>query len=209
MGFLIVVVLALLVITAATTLERRLGVAAPLLLVVTGIGASLLPFVPAVHVEPDWILTGVLPPLLYSASVSMPAMDFRREFTAISGLSVALVVASALILGTFFAWLIPGLGLGWGIALGAIVSPTDAVAASIVKRVGVSTRVAAVLEGEPAQRRHRPGRPPRRGRRNRSLGIAVGRAGELLLLDRRRRGHRPRGRAAEPRGAGVGGGRDR
>ncbi len=149
MGFLIaVVVLALLVITAATTLGPRLGVAAPLLLVVTGIGTSLLPLVPAVHVEPEWVLTGVLPPLLYSASVSMPAMNFRREFAAISGLSVALVVASALILGLFFAWVIPGLGLGWGIALGAIVSPTDAAATPIVKRAGAPTRVATVLEGE-------------------------------------------------------------
>lgn len=148
MEFLILIVLALLVIAAATTLEPHLGLAAPLVLVVVGIGTSLLPFVPAVEIEPEWILAGVLPPLLYSAAVSMPTMDFRREFTAISGLSVVLVVVSALILGAFFAWLIPGLGLWWGIALGAIVSPTDAVATSIVERIGVSNRVTTVLKGE-------------------------------------------------------------
>ena len=148
MEFLIVVVIALLVIAAATALEPRLGLASPLVLVVVGIGASLLPFVPAVEVQPEWILAGVLPPLLYSAAVSMPAMDFRREFTSISGLSVVLVVVSALILGGFFAWLIPGLGLWWGIALGAIVSPTDAVATSIVEKIGVSNRVTTVLKGE-------------------------------------------------------------
>jgi CPA1 family monovalent cation:H+ antiporter len=145
---LIVVVLGLLAIAAATTVAPRVGVAAPLLLVLTGIGVSLLPFVPEIEVEPEWILTVVLPPLLYSAAVSMPAMDFRREFTAIRGLSVVLVVLSALILGVFFHLVIPDLSLAWGIALGAIVSPTDAVATSIVKRVGVSGRITAVLEGE-------------------------------------------------------------
>jgi CPA1 family monovalent cation:H+ antiporter len=116
--------------------------------VALGIGVSLLPSVPAVVIEPDWILAGVLPPLLYSASVSMPGMDFRREFTAIAGLSVALVVLSSIILGLFFSWIIPGLSLPWGIALGAIVSPTDAVATSIVKRLGAPPRIIAMLEGE-------------------------------------------------------------
>lgn len=142
------VVLALLVIAGATVAGPKLRVAAPLLLVLIGIGVSFLPFVPAVEVEPEWILAGVLPPLLYSSSVSMPAMDFRREFRAIGGLSVVLVVASSVLLGLFFSWAIPDLSLAWGIALGAIVSPTDAVATSIVKRVGVAPRITAVLEGE-------------------------------------------------------------
>lgn len=148
MEFSLIIVLGLLAVAAADLLAPRLGVAAPLLLVVIGIGVSLLPFVPAIAIEPHWILAGVLPPLLYSASVSMPAMEFRREFTAISGLSVILVVISAVLLGLVFSWLIPGLGLPVGIALGAIVSPTDAVATAIVKQVGVSPRIVALLEGE-------------------------------------------------------------
>jgi len=148
MDLLMVAVLGLLAIAGAATLGPKLGVAAPLLLVLVGIGVSLVPAVPPFHVEPEWVLAGVLPPLLYSASVSMPAMDFRREFTAIAGLSVVLVVASSVLLGLFFAWAVPGLGLAWGVALGAIVSPTDAVATSIVKRLGVSPRVVAMLEGE-------------------------------------------------------------
>lgn len=145
---LVIGVLAVLTIAAATTFGPRFGVASPLILVVVGILVSLLPFVPAVELEPEWILAGVLPPLLYSASVSMPAMNFRREFGAIGGLSVLLVIVSSVLLGLFFAWVIPGLGLAWGIALGAIVSPTDAVATGIVKRAGVSPRVVAILEGE-------------------------------------------------------------
>jgi len=145
---LVIGVLAVLTIAAATTFGPRFGVASPLILVVIGILVSLLPFVPAIELEPEWILAGVLPPLLYSASVSMPAMNFRREFGAIGGLSVVLVIVSSVLLGMFFAWVIPGLGLGWGVALGAIVSPTDAVATGIVKRAGVSPRVVAILEGE-------------------------------------------------------------
>jgi NhaP-type Na+/H+ or K+/H+ antiporter len=148
MDVLIIAVAGLLAVAAAAAVAPRLRIAAPLILVVVGIGVSFLPFVPAVVVDPEWILAGILPPLLYSASVSMPTMNFRRDFTAISGLSIVLVVISAVILGFFFAWVIPGLGLWWGIALGAIVSPTDAVATSIVKRVGVSGRTVSVLEGE-------------------------------------------------------------
>ena len=145
---LFVVIGGLLAIAAATTVAPRVGIASPLLLVLLGIGVSFLPFVPDVEVEPHWILTVVLPPLLYSAAVSMPEMDFRREFTAIRGLSVVLVALCAVLLGVFFSAVIPGLSLAWGIALGAIVSPTDAVATQIVKRVGVSGRITAVLEGE-------------------------------------------------------------
>ncbi|MCP2371660.1 CPA1 family monovalent cation:H+ antiporter [Agromyces terreus] len=148
MELLVVVVLGLLGIAAATAFGPRLGVSAPLLLVIVGIGTSLLPFVPEIEIDPEWILAGVLPPLLYSASVSMPAMEFRREFSAIGGLSVGLVIVSSIALGLLFAWLIPGLGVAGGIALGAIVSPTDAVATSIVKRVGVTPRIVTVLEGE-------------------------------------------------------------
>ena len=145
---LFVVIGGLLAIAAAATVAPRIGIASPLLLVLLGIGVSFLPFVPDVEVEPHWILTVVLPPLLYSAAVSMPEMDFRREFTAIRGLSVVLVALCAVLLGVFFSAVIPGLTLAWGIALGAIVSPTDAVATQIVKRVGVSGRITAVLEGE-------------------------------------------------------------
>ena len=145
---LVVGVLAVLTIAAATVYGQRFGVASPLILVVVGILVSFLPFVPALEVQPEWIIAGVLPPLLYSASVSMPAMNFRREFGAIGGLSVVLVIVSSVLLGIFFAWVIPGLGLAWGVALGAIVSPTDAVATGIVKRAGVSPRVVAILEGE-------------------------------------------------------------
>jgi NhaP-type Na+/H+ or K+/H+ antiporter len=144
----VVLVTSFVVIAAATVIGPRLGIASPLVLVAIGIAASFLPVFGTVRIEPEWILAGVLPPLLYSSAVSMPTMNFRREFGAISGLSVLLVVASSLVLGLFFTLVIPGLDFAWGVALGAIVSPTDAVATSIIKRTSVSKRVVAMLDGE-------------------------------------------------------------
>ncbi|MHA7985026.1 cation:proton antiporter [Rathayibacter sp. CAU 1779] len=145
---LVVIVIAFIVIAASTLLGPRLGVASPLILVVIGIAASFVPVIGAAPIEPEWILEGLLPPLLYSSAVSMPAMNFRREFGAIGGLSVVLVIVSSLVLGLFFMLVLPGLGFAWGVALGAIVSPTDAVATSIIKRTPVSKRVVAILDGE-------------------------------------------------------------
>ncbi|GMA32849.1 cation:proton antiporter [Litorihabitans aurantiacus] len=148
MEFLAVGVAGLLAIAWAASVGPRLRIASPLILVVLGIAISVLPVTPEIEVDPEWILAGVLPPLLYAAAVAMPAMDFRRDFRAISGMSVALVAVSAVALGFLFHALIPGLPLAAGIALGAIVSPTDAVATSIVRRVGVAPRITAVLQGE-------------------------------------------------------------
>jgi CPA1 family monovalent cation:H+ antiporter len=146
--YLTIAVAAAALIIAVTALAPRAGVASPLVLVVLGAGVSLLPFVPAIEVPPELILGGVLPPLLYSAAVGLPSMDFRRDFTAISGLSVTLVVISSVLLGLLFRWLIPDISLATAIALGAIVSPTDAVATTIVKRLGASPRSVTMLEGE-------------------------------------------------------------
>ncbi len=144
-GVFVLGVLAVIVVTAMGT---RLGVAAPLILVALGVGVSFLPGVHNVEVNPELILAGVLPPLLYSSAVSMPTMDFRRDFKIIGGLSVLLVAVTAVLIGYLLTWLLPGIGLATGIALGAIISPTDAVATKIVSRLGVSPRITTVLEGE-------------------------------------------------------------
>ncbi|MWB98955.1 cation:proton antiporter [Agromyces seonyuensis] len=145
---LVVLVAGLLIVAAAASIGPRIRVAAPLVLVAIGFAASFLPMFADFEIDPELILEGVLPPLLYSAAVSMPAMNFRREFVAISGLSVSLVVVSSLVLGLFFQLVLPDIGFAWGAALGAIISPTDAVATGIVKRSPASKRVVAILEGE-------------------------------------------------------------
>jgi len=148
MDVMLVAVASAVVVVAVTALAPRAGVAAPLLLVLVGVAVSFVPAVPAIDVDPELILAGVLPALLYAAAASFPTMDFRRDLTAISGMSVLLVVFSAVLLGFVFAWVVPGLDVAAGIALGAIVSPTDAVATSIVKKLGAPRRVVVVLDGE-------------------------------------------------------------
>lgn len=137
-----------LVIVAVSALSPRLGIAAPLLLVGAGVALSYAPGVPAFEVEPEIILAGVLPPLLYASAVNIPVVDFRRDLKSITGLSVIVVIASSVLCGLVFDWIIPGLNLAEGIALGAVLSPTDAVATSIVKRTGVAPRLVTLLEGE-------------------------------------------------------------
>ncbi|WP_297105847.1 cation:proton antiporter [Tessaracoccus sp.] len=79
----------------------------------------------------------------------MPATDFRRDFGAIGALSVLLVVVSAFASGLVIWWLLPGLGLPAAVAVGAVISPPDAVAAtSIGKRLGLPSRLVTILEGE-------------------------------------------------------------
>ena len=137
------------VLVGVAVLSRRVGVAAPLILVVVGIGLSFVPGVPSFSIPDEWILTGILPPLLYAAAIKTPVTDFRRNFTPIASLSVALVVVSALVTGLLLHALLPGLGLAAAIAVGAVISPPDAVAAtSIGRRLGLPPRLLTVLEGE-------------------------------------------------------------
>lgn len=148
MDLLEIAMIGIAVMVAVNVIAPRIGIASPLLLVLLGIGISFLPVVAPIEIEPEWILGGILPPLLYSSAVNMPAMDFRRDLRIISAFSVLLVIGSAVVIGYVMSRLIPGLDLATGIALGAIISPTDAVATSIVKRAGVAPRLVTVLEGE-------------------------------------------------------------
>ena len=142
-------VAAVIVVVAVTSISDRIGVAAPILLVIVGVGLSLIPGVPTVTMNPEVILDIVLPLLLYAAAVNMPATDFRRNLGATSALSVVLVVVSAFAVGLLIWWLLPDLGLAAAVALGAVVSPPDAVAAtSIGKRLGLPNRLVTILEGE-------------------------------------------------------------
>ncbi|MEF3402384.1 cation:proton antiporter [Agromyces sp. CCNWLW203] len=145
---LVVVIAGVFVVVFANSLSKRTGVAGPLILLAVGVAVSFIPAVSAVSIAPALVLTGVLPPLLFSAAVSAPAIEFRRDLSAISGLSVLLVIISSLVLGCVFVWVIPEIGFPLAVALGAILSPTDAVATSIVRKLGVPRRVVTVLEGE-------------------------------------------------------------
>ncbi len=144
----LVLVIGIVSVVATSAVSERIGVAAPLSLVVLGIALSFLPGVD-VQVDPEVILTGVLPPLLYASATRMPAHDFRRNFRTIFSLAVYLVALTTLSTGYLVDALIPGVGLAAAFALGAVVSPTDAVAAtSVGGRLGLPSRLTTIIEGE-------------------------------------------------------------
>jgi CPA1 family monovalent cation:H+ antiporter len=136
-------------VLAGVVVAGRLGVPAPLLLVVAGVAASFLPFVPQVHLEPDVVLFGLLPPLLYSTAITSSLVDFNANRRSILLLSVGLVVFTTLGVGVLVHELVPGLHWPIAFALGAVVAPPDAVAAtSIGRHIGLPRRVVTILEGE-------------------------------------------------------------
>ena len=143
-----IALLGMLIIVASQFIAPKVGVASPLILLGVGLAIGFLPQVGAIEIAPHIILEIVLPPLLFSAAVRMPTMDFRREMQAVAMLAIPLVFISSFAIGFLINWMVPQISLAWGVALGAVLSPTDAVAVSIAKRSGVSHRIITVLEGE-------------------------------------------------------------
>jgi monovalent cation/hydrogen antiporter len=130
-------------------LARRLGLLAPILLVVVGLGLSFVPGFPEVHLEPELVLVGILPPLLYVAAIEMSVPAFRFNLRPILLLAVGLVIFTALVVGVVLHALLPEVPFALCVALGAVLAPPDAVAATAVaRRIGLPRRVVTILEGE-------------------------------------------------------------
>jgi CPA1 family monovalent cation:H+ antiporter len=130
-------------------LARRFAVSYPIALVVFGLLCSLIPHVPAIVLPPSMVFVVILPPLLYIAAWQTSWREFQYNLVSISSLAVLLVFFTAI--GVAFAaqWWLPGFDWELGFLLGAVVSPTDAVAAtSIARKVGMPQRVVDLLEGE-------------------------------------------------------------
>jgi len=139
----------MLAVVVLASLAKRIGVPYPILLVVGGLILALIPRAHQVQLNPDVVLLLFLPPLLYGDAFDMSWRDFRRHKRAIGLLSVGLVFATVLVVGFVARALIPGMPWGVAFALGAVISPTDAVAATaIAKTVGLPRRLVAILEGE-------------------------------------------------------------
>lgn len=131
-----------------SVVAERYAVSTPLLLIVLGAAASYVPFVPDFKLTPPLVLVGLLPPLLYAASIQTSLIDFAANRRPIAMLSIGLVVFTVLGVGAVAHALLP---IRWPVAfaLGAVVAPPDAVASSaIARRVGMPRRVVTILEGE-------------------------------------------------------------
>src|ERR1700740_3642194 len=142
----LLLLLAVLVVVAI--LSRRLNTAPSILLVIAGIGLALIPGLPRIDLAPELVLLGILPPLIYSAGVSMSWREFRFNLRPIALLAFGCVIFTTCAVAAAMHWL---LGWQWGVAflLGAIVAPPDVVAPlAIARRLGLPRRILVVLEGE-------------------------------------------------------------
>jgi CPA1 family monovalent cation:H+ antiporter len=129
-------------------LARKLKVAYPILLVVGGLLLGVIPGLPGVRLNPEFIFLFFLPPLLFPAALFTSWRDFRANLRPILLLAVGLVLFTTVVVGMLVHYVI-GLPLAAGFVLGAIVSPPDAVAtAAIAERLRVPRRIVAILEGE-------------------------------------------------------------
>ena len=120
----------------------------PIVLVAGGLALALVPGVPTVELEPDLVLTIFLPPLLYSAAFFSDLRALRQDIRPISLISIGLVIVTAVVVAVA-AHVVIDMSWPMSFALGAIVSPTDPVAATaLMRRVGAPRRIVNVIEGE-------------------------------------------------------------
>lgn len=144
-----VFLLLLLFVVAFGALARKLAVPYPIVLVIGGLFLSFIPGIPKVSLNPDLVFFVILPPLLYSAAWLTSWREFSYNLVSIFLLAFGLVTFTVLGVTEAGPWLLPGFDWRAGLVLGAIVAPTDAIAAtSIAKRLGLSRRTVDVLEGE-------------------------------------------------------------
>ncbi|GAA4669473.1 cation:proton antiporter [Frondihabitans cladoniiphilus] len=134
---------------AITAFARWRGLPAPLLVVAVALAVSFIPGLPSIHIDSDVILTVILPPLLYSASLDVSFQNFRQSLVQIRRLGIFLVIITALVVGFVAYMLIPDMTLPAAFLIGAVVAPPDAVsAASIGRKLGLPRKVMAVISGE-------------------------------------------------------------
>jgi len=145
----IVLLLLLAMMVAIAGLARRLNISYPIVLVVAGLLVSFVPRVPRFPLSPDVVFLVFLPPLIFSAAWQASWREFRENLLSISMLAIGLVAFTVVVVAVFASRFIPELDWRAGFLLGAVVSPTDAIAASsIARRLGLPRRVVDILEGE-------------------------------------------------------------
>jgi CPA1 family monovalent cation:H+ antiporter len=145
-----VVALALIVAVAAMlVLAPALRIPYPILLVLGGLLIGITPGMPGFELPPELVFFGVLPPLLYSAAFFTSLRDLRASARPIGLLAIGLVVVTTVGVAVVAHELVDGLSWGAAFVLGAIVSPTDPLAAtSIARRLGVPRKLVTIVEGE-------------------------------------------------------------
>jgi Na+/H+ antiporter len=139
----------LLVVAVASSVARRFSVSYPIVLLIIGLLAGLIPAFPHVRLTPEIVFLVFLPPLLFAAAWQTSWREFKFNIVSISMLAVGLVFFTAFGVAFVIRLFLPAFDWKSGFVLGAVVSTTDAVAASsIARRLGLPGSVISTLEGE-------------------------------------------------------------
>ncbi|MEV7215724.1 Na+/H+ antiporter [Kitasatospora cineracea] len=149
MGQLTLLFLVLLASVVTMPLARRSRIPQPVLMTMVGLVFAVVPQIPNVQINPEFILPLVLPPLIFAVARRSSVRYFKANIRSILLLAVALVVVTTTAVAGVFSWLVPAAPLAAAVALGALVSPPDPVAAvAVAGEVGLPRRLTAVLESE-------------------------------------------------------------
>lgn len=141
--------LLLLFIVVFGQFARKIGTPYPIVMIVGGLLLGFIPGIPRFTLDPDLIFLVVLPPLLYSSAWVTSWRDFRFNLVSILFLAFGLVGFTVLGVALITPKVLTGFDWRLGLVLGAVVAPTDAIAAtSIARRIGLPARIVDVLEGE-------------------------------------------------------------
>ncbi len=144
-----IVAILLMMMAALVVIAKKLGLPYPVVLVLGGLAVSFIPHLPEVHLDPNLVFFLFLPALLYPTALFTSWRDFRRNLRPILLLAIGLVLITMVAVAWVAHTLIPSLPWAAAFALGAIVSPPDAIAATaVIQRLSVPHRIQAILEGE-------------------------------------------------------------
>src|SRR5438309_535093 len=144
-----IIIVLLAVVFALTSVARKVLIPYPIILVIGGLVLGMVPGLPTVTLNPDLIFLVFLPPILWAAAYFTSLREFRENLRPISLLAIGLVLATTAAVAVVAHAVFPGMSWAAAIALGAIVSPPDAVAATAIgKRLRIPRRIVTILEGE-------------------------------------------------------------
>lgn len=144
-----VILLIMALMIAASGLADKIKIPLPILLIILGVTIGFIPSMPEIVINPEIIMLIFLPPLLYDAAFNISFIDFKTHINTISTLATGLVFLTTAAIAAVVHYMIPGMNWPLSFVLGAILSPTDAVAAiGITKGLGLPRKTSAILEGE-------------------------------------------------------------
>lgn len=144
-----VVLFLLAVVIGLSALADKIRIPYPILLILAGLAIGFIPQLPDVELNPEIIFLIFLPPLLFDAAFNISAREFKTNFHTITTLAIPLVFITAAGIAVVAHYLIPGMSWPVSFVLGALLSATDAVAATgITKGLGLPGRIKTILEGE-------------------------------------------------------------